>query len=77
MEVIFVLIAVSLVLAGSFLFLFFRAIKSGQFEDDQTPAIRMLFENEIKTNEKKVPSTKSKEVCQDHHLNSSVTITRS
>ncbi|EMS34815.1 hypothetical protein C943_03136 [Mariniradius saccharolyticus AK6] len=60
MEVIFVLIAVSLVLAGSFLFLFFRAVKSGQFEDDQTPAIRMLFENEIKTNEKKVPSTKSK-----------------
>lgn len=60
MEVIFVLIAVSLVLACSFLFLFFRAVKSGQFEDDQTPAIRMLFENEIKTNEKKVPSTKSK-----------------
>jgi cbb3-type cytochrome oxidase maturation protein len=60
MEVIFILIAVSLVLAGSFLFLFFRAVKSGQFEDDQTPAIRMLFENEIKTNEKKVPSTKSK-----------------
>jgi len=60
MEVIFILIAVSLVLAGSFLFLFFRALKSGQFEDNHTPAIRILFEQKPKTNDKKIPSTKSK-----------------
>lgn len=63
MEVIFLLIAISLLLAGSFLFLFFKAMKSGQFDDNQTPAIRILFENETKQKTKqinKVPSTKSK-----------------
>jgi cbb3-type cytochrome oxidase maturation protein len=60
MEVIFILIAISLILAGSFLFLFFRAMKSGQFDDNHTPAIRILFDNEIKKKDKKIPSTKSK-----------------
>lgn len=62
MEVIFVLIAISLILAGSFLFLFFRAMKGGQFDDNHTPAIRILFENEPKAKDKKEPSpsTKSK-----------------
>jgi cbb3-type cytochrome oxidase maturation protein len=56
MEVIFVLIAISLILAGSFLFLFFRAMKGGQFDDNHTPAIRILFENESKSKDKKEPS---------------------
>ena len=60
MEVIFILIAISLILASSFLFLFFKAMKDGQFEDSHTPAIRILFENEPKNKDKKVPSTKSK-----------------
>ncbi|MCH7400667.1 cbb3-type cytochrome oxidase assembly protein CcoS [Belliella kenyensis] len=60
MEVIFILIAVSLIMAGSFLFLFFKAMKSGQFEDNHTPAIRILFENNQSKKEKKVKSTKSK-----------------
>ena len=58
MEVIFVLIAISLLLAGSFLFLFFKAMKSGQFDDNHTPAIRILFENKTKTkNNKQLPTT--------------------
>lgn len=48
MEVIFLLIAVSLVLAGTFLFLFFKAMKSGQFDDDYTPSVRILFDNHPK-----------------------------
>jgi cbb3-type cytochrome oxidase maturation protein len=48
MEVIFVLIAVSLVLAVTFLVLFFRAMKDGQFDDSYTPSIRILFENQPK-----------------------------
>lgn len=61
MEVIFILIGISLLLAGSFLFLFFKAVKDGQFEDDQTPAIRMLFENQVKrTNNLKKTSSKLK-----------------
>ncbi|MCL6259708.1 cbb3-type cytochrome oxidase assembly protein CcoS [Aquiflexum sp. TKW24L] len=60
MEVIFLLIAISLILAGSFLFLFFRAMKGGQFDDSHTPAIRILFENEPKIKDKKEQSTSIK-----------------
>ncbi|SHM93576.1 cytochrome oxidase maturation protein, cbb3-type [Cyclobacterium lianum] len=48
MEVIFVLIGVSLLLAGGFLWLFFKAMKDGQFDDQHTPAIRILFEHKSK-----------------------------
>jgi cbb3-type cytochrome oxidase maturation protein len=48
MEVIFVLIGISLVLAVTFLFLFFKAMKSGQFDDDYTPSIRILFDSQPK-----------------------------
>ena len=46
MSVIFILIACSLLLAGSFLGAFLWASRSGQFEDDYTPSVRMLFEDE-------------------------------
>lgn len=44
MGVIILLIAFSLLVALTFLGLFFWAVKSGQFDDPQTPSIRMLFE---------------------------------
>ncbi|MFC3415520.1 cbb3-type cytochrome oxidase assembly protein CcoS [Algoriphagus hitonicola] len=56
MEVIFLLIAVSLVLAITFLVLFFRAMKDGQFDDDYTPSVRILFDNHKKTTKKDQPS---------------------
>ncbi len=55
MEVIFVLIAVSLVLAVTFLVLFFRAMKDGQFDDTYTPSIRILFDNQPKKTTKDQP----------------------
>ncbi len=55
MEVIFLLIGISLVLAVTFLFLFFRAMKGGQFDDDYTPSVRMLFENQPKKTIKDQP----------------------
>ena len=62
MEVIFVLIAVSLILAVTFLFLFFRAMKDGQFDDSYTPSVRILFENQPKKLKKDQPKkTKSYE----------------
>ncbi|MFD2037089.1 cbb3-type cytochrome oxidase assembly protein CcoS [Belliella marina] len=60
MEVIFILIAISLILAGSFLYLFFRAMKDGQFDDSHTPAIRILFENKQSKTDKKTPTNKIK-----------------
>lgn len=48
MEVIFVLIGVSLVLAGAFLAAFLWAMRSGQYEDDVTPSMRILNDNSPK-----------------------------
>ena len=45
MKIIFVLIIVSLILALGFLAAFFWAVKSGQYKDDYTPSIRILFED--------------------------------
>lgn len=49
MEVIFILIGFSLIIALGFLFAFIWATKSGQYDDDYTPSIRMLFDDEIKS----------------------------
>ena len=45
MKIIFVLILVSLVIALGFLGAFFWAVKSGQYDDDYTPSVRMLFDD--------------------------------
>lgn len=60
MEVIFILIGISIVMASSFLWLFIRAMRSGQYDDTYTPSIRILFDQKVKTKEKEVPTTKSK-----------------
>ena len=52
MEVIFILVAASLTLAIGFLIAFIVSVKKGQFDDQETPAIRMLFDDNIKTKEK-------------------------
>ncbi len=44
MSAIIFLISASLVVAIGFLIAFLWAVKSGQFEDRYTPAIRMLFD---------------------------------
>lgn len=45
MDAMYVLIGFSLVVALGFLAAFFWAVRSGQFDDVFTPAIRMLFEH--------------------------------
>lgn len=49
MNVIFVLVVASLVVALGFLAAFLWAVKSGQFEDGYTPSVRMLFEDRKKS----------------------------
>ena len=45
MEVIFFLIIIGVMVAIGFLIAFFWAVKSGQFDDSFTPAVRMLFDD--------------------------------
>jgi cbb3-type cytochrome oxidase maturation protein len=48
MSVIYLLIAVSIFVAIGFFIAFIIAVKSGQYDDDYTPSVRMLFDDEIK-----------------------------
>lgn len=45
MQIIFFLILVSLILAAGFLLSYLWAVREGQFDDDYTPAVRMLFDD--------------------------------
>ncbi len=45
MKVIFLLILVSLVIALGFLAAFLWAVRSGQYDDDYTPSVRILFDD--------------------------------
>ena len=54
MSVIYILISISILVAMIFFFAFIKAVKSGQYDDDYTPSVRMLFDDELlKTPEKK------------------------
>ncbi|VAW25969.1 Type cbb3 cytochrome oxidase biogenesis protein CcoS, involved in heme b insertion [hydrothermal vent metagenome] len=44
MNVIIVLIIISIIVAGGFLAAFLWAVRSGQYDDTYSPAVRMLFE---------------------------------
>lgn len=49
MSVIIILIGASLLLAIGFLIAFFWSVKSGQYTDDYTPSVRILFDNDNDT----------------------------
>jgi len=46
MSVIVVLIGFSIIVAAGFLLAFLWAVRSGQYDDDVSPSIRILFDNE-------------------------------
>lgn len=52
MSVIYILICISVLVAVIFLFLFIKSVRNGQFDDDYTPSVRMLFEDEVVKNGK-------------------------
>lgn len=44
MSVLFILIGASVLVAGGFLYAFIRSVRSGQYDDQYTPSVRMLFD---------------------------------
>ncbi|HLV53521.1 MAG TPA: cbb3-type cytochrome oxidase assembly protein CcoS [Cryomorphaceae bacterium] len=48
MEALFLLIGISLAVAVVFLLGFLWAVRSKQYEDDFTPSVRILFEDDVK-----------------------------
>ncbi|MEO0007927.1 MAG: hypothetical protein RJA20_2123 [Bacteroidota bacterium] len=47
MKIMLFLILVSLTVAAGFLLAYLFAARNGQFDDDHTPAIRMLFDDDV------------------------------
>lgn len=50
MSVIVILIGFSILVAAGFLLAFLWAVRSGQYDDDVSPSIRMLFDKDISEN---------------------------
>lgn len=53
MSVIYLLISISILVAIVFFIAFIKAVKSGQYDDDYTPSVRMLFDDELVVNKSK------------------------
>jgi cbb3-type cytochrome oxidase maturation protein len=50
LSALFILIGISILVAGSFLIAFLWSVRSGQYDDDYTPSVRMLFDDPQKNN---------------------------
>ncbi len=48
MDILYLMIICSVSLAVVFLIIFIVNARKGQFEDDESPAVRILFDDEIK-----------------------------
>jgi cbb3-type cytochrome oxidase maturation protein len=46
MSAIFFLIIIGILVAGAFLAAFIWAVRSGQYEDDYSPSVRILFDEQ-------------------------------
>ncbi len=52
MSAIYILIFFSLIIAVGFLIAFFVSVKSGQYDDTDSPAVRMLIDEQAEKEEK-------------------------
>ena len=55
MSIIYLLLAISIVIAIGFFIVFIISVQKGQYDDVYTPSIRMLFDDELV---KETPQTK-------------------
>ncbi|GGK56068.1 cbb3-type cytochrome oxidase assembly protein CcoS [Rufibacter glacialis] len=67
MNIIFLLICISLLVAILFLGAFLWAVRSGQYEDDYTPSVRILFDNEL-TKKQPITSISTKPMEDTAHV---------
>ncbi|MFN2261130.1 MAG: cbb3-type cytochrome oxidase assembly protein CcoS [Psychroflexus sp.] len=60
MNVIYGLLAISIVVALVFFVMFIFSVKKGQFDDAYTPSVRMLFDDELVKEKNKETKENSK-----------------
>ncbi|MDR0194618.1 MAG: cbb3-type cytochrome oxidase assembly protein CcoS [Myroides sp.] len=68
MSVIYFLISISVVVAGIFLYLFIKSVKSGQFDDAYTPSVRMLFDDEVNVKQRKTNSEQTENKQKENQI---------
>lgn len=61
MSVIYMLLAISLLVALVFFAAFVFSVRNGQFDDAYTPSVRMLFEDEVVKDKGEVPPAEPSE----------------
>ena len=71
MSVIIVLIGFSLVVALIFLGAFIWSVRNGQYEDDYTPSVRILFDDEKPRSERSGKSRSKEPNSESEQLNKS------
>ena len=54
MSAIYILIGASIIVAIGFLIGFIWSVRSGQYDDDYTPSVRMLFDDEKQVSNKDI-----------------------
>lgn len=54
MSAIYILIGASIIVAIGFLIGFIWSVRSGQYDDDYTPSVRILFDDEKQVPEKNI-----------------------
>ncbi|GGH39338.1 hypothetical protein IA57_01135 [Mangrovimonas yunxiaonensis] len=59
MSVIYILLAISIIVAIVFFIAFLLAVRKGQYDDSYTPSVRMLFEDELVTTNKETLTTEN------------------
>ncbi len=64
MDAIYLLIFMGAVVAVGFLVVFFISVKNGQFDDSETPAMRVLFDDGTIKTQQKEESKKKEEKTQ-------------
>lgn len=63
---------ITVIIAIIFLFLFFVNVKKGQYDDMESPAVRMLFDDELVKPKKEQEKVKSEETSKDKNDSSTV-----
>jgi cbb3-type cytochrome oxidase maturation protein len=62
MSAIIFLIFIGILVAGGFLAAFIWAVRSGQYDDDYSPSVRMLFDNKSQMDQKELDKASDKEI---------------
>ena len=76
MSVIYLLISISILVAIGFFIAFIRAVKTGQYDDDYTPSVRMLFDDELIVSKIKRPKVENLDLDKSEILSNNKSINK-